>query len=152
MPIVTGVLMDFGLQALANVNRNLAPVIEFHPSGNAMNPASGAFYATRPLTVTPDTSTGVWVVTLEQTDQVTPLVWYDIVLTWLDPAGNFVSKDYVPWRLYVPAEGGNFTDLISTVASPIEVWISDDAVIPSTARPQDFMFDPISNDLYRIGY
>jgi hypothetical protein len=126
MAIVSGVLSDFGRGALANSSYDLHPEIWFIPSGNATKtPAS--LIATRPIIVTPTISTGAFTADLEPTDGLRPEVWFTIVIQWLDSAGNYVSKDFVPWKLYVPAAGGAISDLIGAPWNPVLAWWGSDA-------------------------
>ncbi|MCB8043625.1 hypothetical protein JM654_03800 [Microbacterium oxydans] len=112
----------------------------------------GAVFASRVISVEPALSTGAWEVDLELTTLISPEVWYEVVIKWLDDAGNFKSIDRLPGRLYVDSPGA-FTDKYRAVPAPWNVWVAldpdpNDPTIPVSAG--DWMFDPISNDLYRV--
>lgn len=145
MAIVTGVLADFGRSALS---RNAQ--IEFHPSGNASKAAGSVLYATRPITTTPNAANGKWSVDLETTDFLHPETWYEIVILWSDAANNYVSKDFVPGRLYVPPIGGAFTDLYRVKPNGLEVWIASATSVPVDASALDLLFDPETDNLYKV--
>lgn len=152
MALITGVLADYERKALANSAVNRHPVIEFHPSGPGVKAVGGAVFASRVISVEPALSTGTWEVDLELTTLISPEVWYEVVIKWLDDAGNFKSIDRLPGRLYVDSPGA-FTDKYRAVPAPWNVWVAldpdpNDPTIPVSAG--DWMFDPISNDLYRV--
>lgn len=147
MAIVTGILSGFNRLPLYNAS----PVIEFHPSGPAMKDFGTALYATKVVTATPDPATAAWTVDLEDTDHLVPATHYEVVTKWLDPAGNFISADYWPGRLYVPTGGGRFYDLYRTGGNPLMVWIDSGAPTPPPgAVGGDLVFDPITNNLYQV--
>lgn len=147
---VTGVLADFGRGALASASKNLQPTLEFRPSGPATKAAGSVIYSSRMLTVTPAISTGAWSIDLEVNDQLSPDTWYQVGITWLDTAGNFVSHDDLPGRLYVPSGGGLFTDLYRGDASALEAWTTPGGYIPPESHTQDLLLDTISGDLFRL--
>lgn len=123
MPIVTGVLADFGRLPLIAAR---AARIDFKPSGPAVKSFGSVIYASRTISVNPSAANGTWSVDLEQTNELMPETWYVPSVTWLDEAGNFTSVDYPSWRLYVPGSGGAFVDLISTPWNPTLAWWGSD--------------------------
>lgn len=148
MAEITGVLADYERKAMTTRH----PVIEFHPSGPGVRAGAGVLYASRVVSVEPSPSTGAWTADLELTTIISPEVWYEVVIKWLDEAGNFISVDRLPGRLYVDSPGA-FTEKYRTIPAPWEVWVAPD---PDPNDPTisvnagDWMFDPISNDLYRV--
>lgn len=149
MALITGVLADYERKALANSSVNRHPVVEFHPSGPGVKSVGGAVFASRVISVTPALSTGEWEVDLELTTLISPEVWYEVVITWLDDGGNFISVDRLPGRLYVDSPG-EFTAKYRTVPAPWEVWIAPNADPNDPSNPvsaSDWMYDPITNDL-----
>ena len=136
--------------ALANSTRDLHPVIEFHPSGPGVRSGSSTIYASRVITIEPAVSTGAWSDDLELTTILSPEVWYEVVIKWLDEAGNFISIDQLPGRLYVDS-AGLFTDKYRTAPNPLMVWVEPDLIAdPVGASRGDLALDSVSGDLYRV--
>jgi len=75
-------------------------VLKFQPSGPGIRADSGVIYASRVVSVTPAVSTGEWEADLELTTLLSPEVWYEVEIEWLDDAGNFISRDRLPGRLF----------------------------------------------------
>lgn len=150
MALITGVLADYERKALANSSVDRHPVIEFHPSGPGVKSVGGAVFASRIISVTPTISTGVWEVDLELTTLISPEVWYDVVIKWLDEAGNFISLDRLPGRLYVDSPGV-FTDKYRTRNAPWYAWVeADPETPPAGASLGDWVLDSISGGLFRV--
>jgi hypothetical protein len=117
MATVTGNLADFGFTFLAGLH----PEIIFTPSGPAILGAT--LLATRPIVATTRESDGAFALTLSPTVGLRPESWYTISFRWLDPAGNYVSRDFPDWKLYVPYEGGQVGDLLETPWNPSLVFV-----------------------------
>lgn len=150
MALITGVLSDFGRGALASSARNLHPVIEFHPSGPGVRTAASVIYVSRTIPTVPEVSTGAWTVDLELTTIVSPEVWYEVVIRWLDEAGNFNSVDRLPGRLYVDGSG-LFTDKYRAAPNPLQVWVEPDVLTPPEGSSLgDLVLDSVSGDLSRV--
>ena len=147
MALITGVLADYERKAMTTRH----PTIEFHPSGPGVRAGAGVLYASRVVTVEPAPSTGTWTADLELTTLISPEVWYAVVIKWLDEAGNFISVDRLPGRLYVDSPG-DFASKYRTDPAPWFVWIVPGAEDPAPvgSSPSDFVYDPISNDLFVV--
>lgn len=110
---VTGTFRNVGG---ANLNY-LDPEVIFQVNKPAIGSA-GQFFATEPITVTPESDSS-WSVVLEVTDGLlTEDVYYTVSAQWRDPAGNYIKADFPDWKLYVPAGGGVFGDLIAQGSGP----------------------------------
>lgn len=123
MALVTGALSDVGIEAFPD----LKPLLKFTPSGPAT--AGTRLFATKPVTVPVNAGSGIFSVDLQPTTSMRPAVWYVVTIEWLDPAGNYVSNDFLQWKLFVPSGGGNFGDLIGAPANPMLFWVSDTAPV-----------------------
>lgn len=119
MATVTGALSDIGIEAFPE----LMPRLIFSPSGNAT--AATRLFATKPVIVPVNAGSGSFTVDLQPTTSMRPAVWYVVTIEWLDPAGNYVSVDFLEWKLFVPSAGGNFEDLIEAPANPMLFWIGE---------------------------
>lgn len=120
MALVVGNVSTFGLESLSMLPIDLS----FVPSGPA---ASGSKYLliSKPVPATVALNgSGAFSVNLASTDGVYPLSWYTVRTEWLDPAGNFTRIDFPDWKLFVPAEGGDFADLVQFPQNPQLVWVS----------------------------
>lgn len=117
MAIVTGALIDFGLQRLTSVS----PTIYFTPSRNGIGTQS--ILAARPIPVVP-LSDGIFSVDLAPNDGLSPDTFYSIQIEYLDPAGNYVRNEFPDWELFVPAGGGTLQDLLRTAPPNVSsVWV-----------------------------
>ncbi|MET3349652.1 UNVERIFIED_ORG: hypothetical protein ABID57_001324 [Arthrobacter sp. UYEF1] len=143
MAAVTGTLRNFGL---ANINY-LDPEIIFQANRPAVG-ATGQIFATEPVIVTPGSDSS-WTANLQDTEALlTEDVYYTVTVQWRDPANNYVRADFPDWRLYVPAAGGVFGDLLSqpnnphmVIVSPVDpgtnfsiktMWLQTDPADPDT--------------------
>lgn len=116
MPTYSGKLQDFRF----NAHPTLQPRLTFTPSGPGFD--SSALRFTRPIEVTP-AADGTFTVVLQSSTLITPITWYEITITWLDSAGNFISLDEVPGRLFTGETNGALTDFIDTGgATPGQAW------------------------------
>jgi hypothetical protein len=145
MPFVTGRTTDFHYNAMGN--RGLQIVLT--PSGTAVS--DERWFPSDPLYITPD-GDGYWTYNLISTDFLRPLTWYIPSLRWLDSVGNYVRVDYPDWRLFVPAEGGAFADLVDHQGSPVNslMLISSDTP-PVNIRPNQYWINTANggSKLYR---
>lgn len=115
MPVITGFLDDItGTPLFA-----FSPRIKFQPSGPSVT--GPTLWTTKPVYVTP-AANGSFTVNLIATDVMQPAVWYVVSVEWLDPAGNYISADYLTWKLYLPSAGGNIGDLLVTPWNPTLAW------------------------------
>lgn len=150
MALITGVLADFERKALATSAIDRHPVIEFRPSGPGLKKVGGVVFASRVVSVTPAVSTGAWEADLELTSLIQPEVWYEVVIRWLDDAGNFRNADMLPGRLYVDSPG-MFVDKYRWESAPWYAWVEADAATPPAgAHIGDWVLDPVSGDLFRV--
>lgn len=129
MAIMTFSLRTIGLGNLAA----LSPVVEFHPSGNALG-TIGTIYAAKPESCVPEGAAGDGSVNLRSTPSVrSPADFhYKLRIKYRDPtafgpdAGMSVVE-FPDWKIYVPEEGGNLTDYIedsSSAGNPLVLWTS----------------------------
>lgn len=150
MALITGVLADFERKALATSSIDRHPVIEFHPSGPGIRVNGGVVYASRVVSVTPAVSTGEWTADLELTSLISPEVWYEVVVKWLDDAGNFTSTDRLPGRLYVDSPG-EFSLKYRPDPAPWYAWVEASPLVPPAGSSRgDWVLDSVSGDLYRV--
>ena len=126
MATVTGTLRNFGWSNMSN----LKPRVWFIPSGPAVRVSR--LLATPPIEATIST-TGNLTVTLEQTVGTRPDSWYNIRIEWLDPGGNYIGADYPEWRLYVPQQGGELSELLDVPPASGDVWVGPTPP-PTTSR------------------
>ena len=138
MATVTGALTDFGIQPFPT----LQPRLIFTPSGPAVSDVR--LFATRPIIVIPAGS-GSFTVDLQPTDGVKPAVFYAVTIEWLDPAGNYVSADFLEWDIYVPSAGGAIQDLIKAPVNPMLFWVGEDP--PPAPTPGQQWLTPSTGDL-----
>lgn len=147
MAIVTGILSSYARLPMYG----LSPVIEFHPTGPSTQVFGSVIFASKTITATPSEVDGSWSVDLASTRDLLPATWYEVVVVWLDSAGNYVAKDFMPGRLYVPTTGGAFADLFRVGGNPLLVWIDSGAPTPPpSAVPGDLVFDPTTDNLYQV--
>lgn len=139
MAIITGTLRDFGLQSLAAY----APQVVFTPS----SPAVGGPYllSTEPVIVTPEVG-GQFEANLMPTIDLRPDCWYWISIVWLDPAGNYIRKDFLDWKLRIPTSaGGAISDLLSVPSNPAQAWVG--VTEPDNATPGTWWLNPTTGEL-----
>ena len=141
MANVTGKLGDFGYSAISLY----MPQIIFTPSGPGVSPASVFF--TADVKTSPNAADNTWSVNIAGTHDMYAEVWYTISLRWLDSAGGMSQADFPDWRLYVPAEGGEFSKLIDVMGNPLMVVTSIEP--PPFLRPNLFWLDTVNSLLYR---
>lgn len=139
MATITGALSDFGI----NPFPELQPRLIFTASGPAVS--SSRLFATKPVIVDVASGSGSFTVDLQPTDGVRPAVYYKITIEWLDPDGNYVSADFLEWKLYVPSEGGELYDLIKAPANPLLFWVGETP--PPVPMPGQYWLTPSTGDL-----
>jgi hypothetical protein len=135
MAIVQGWLTDLGFDSLSPDEA----VIEWHISDNATT-FDGRTIAQKVKTCKPNSS-GIWSIDLAPTETMDQDRYYTIVVRWL---GNF-GFDELPWKIYVPAEGGQFSDLVGERSNPQIVWVGTSEPPHRTA----FWFNPSTADFFR---
>jgi hypothetical protein len=139
MATVTGALSDIGINAFPE----LQPRLIFTPSGPAT--AATRLFATKPVIVPVASGSGTFTVDLQPTDGMRPAIWYVVTIEWLDPAGNYVSADFLEWKLFVPSGGGNFGDLVQAPLNPLLFWVSETP--PTDPTPGQYWLTPSTGDL-----
>lgn len=108
MATVTGTLNNLGLLAFSAADgASIAFILSTAAATSDLR-----VIATRPVEVTPDPVTGQFSVNLAATDKMTPLAWYDVVITWLDSDGGYVGQDRFT-KVAVPSDGGDLATLIA---------------------------------------
>lgn len=146
MALITGVLADYERKAMTT----RLPVIEFHPSGPGIRAGASILYASRVVSVEPAPSTGAWTADLELTTLISPEVWYEVVVKWLDEAGNFRSQDRLPGRLYVDS-AGPFSEKYRPDPAPWYAWVEESPLDPPAGSSRgDWVLDSVTGDLYRV--
>ena len=122
MAVVSYTLSDMGLASLAAYS----PRLVFTPSGPAVK--GSILFASRPIGSTPNTF-GEGTVTLSSTETMIPETWYTLTITWLDSAGNYISKDFPDWKIRVPAADGDLSDMIDAPAPGYLIWFGPEPPI-----------------------
>lgn len=115
MPKVIGRLTDFGLDAMVGQD----PRLVFRHSTPGVSGAS--VLASRPVIVQTE-GNGVFEVELVDSSRVSPAGWYQVTLEWRDDETRQRRQDVLPFRLYVPAAGGQIGDLLRVPSNPAMVW------------------------------
>jgi hypothetical protein len=138
MALVTGSLKDFALAPMSD----RTPQITFSPSAPAAK--DGLLLATRPVSVYP-TGSGSFSVDLQPTDELMPVTWYTVRISWLESEGGYVAVDFVDWKLFVPQEGGAIGDLIDAPVNPALVYIS--LTPPTNALPGTWWLESNPNNI-----
>ena len=141
MPIatVTGNIKDITGQGFPG----LQPRIVFTPSGPGVVGLS--VFTTKPVVKTTSHAEGYFSVDLQSTENMRPVVYYQVSIDWLDSGGNFVSVDHIDWKLYVPAAGGLLSDLFQTPMNPHTFWVDEDPPLyPQTGQ---YWLNPTTGDL-----
>ncbi len=147
MPIVKIRLNDFQRDPIPS---DLAPRMVFTPSGPGFSTGARVL-VTKPRVLTYfSTETGYTELELGQTTNVSPDCWYDVRVEWLDAEGSFVYVDYLPWKLRVPEEGGEFGKLIDAQPLPLHIFVVYDGVEPEAAGPGDIWWDVLTDDIYLV--
>lgn len=141
MATVTGALSDIGIQPFPE----LQPRLIFTPSGPGLSDAR--LFATKPKIVNVASGSGSFTVDLQPTQGSRPAVYYTITIEWLDPSGNYVSADFLTWKLFVPYEGGELTELIEAPANPMLFWVGEDP--PVLPTPGQHWLKPSSGDIQK---
>lgn len=156
---VTGTLTDYQL----NARSGLHPRINFKPSGPGL--AAQRVFFSRDNYCTPD-SNGDFEIQLQRTDSVSPEVWYDMFVDWLDPEGNFTGADYVGIQIRVVPPGGTVSELarvkhpagigyrgLTAPADPHDglMWLHDDPENPGTGTGQIRRWDAVAGQWQLYG-
>jgi hypothetical protein len=144
MALVKGNVASFGIESVTLAGARL----RFIPSSMAV---TGTKYllSGRPVTsvVAPDGS-GTFEVNLVPADATRPSTYYTIQLEVPDAAGNFTTLELPDWKLYVPADGGDISSLLSRslLTNSGMVWVDDDP--PGNPAPATgwLVTDPNSAD------
>lgn len=146
MAIVTGSVDDFGPAGISAAD---GVTLSFIPSGPAIQQppqgqGSSVLLLSRKVDVIPAADRS-FAVDLVPTVDVQPSSWYAISLHWLNGAGIPVGADFPDWRLYVPEEGGDLSDLMSVPANPVWVWTGTEP--PTNPTPGTWWLNPETGDL-----
>lgn len=136
---VTGNLNDFTGQGFPG----LQPRIVFTPSGPGLS--GTRIYATKRIVEEVPHSAGYFSVDLQVTEDMRPVVYYQVSIEWLDSGGNYVSVDNIDWKLFVPVGGGLITDLLDAPLNPLLFWV--DATPPPNPQPGQYWLNTITGDL-----
>lgn len=107
--------------------------LEFVPTGNGVN--GDHLFVTEPVPAKTFTqSTGAFTVELERTDDIYGVpngqLRYYPRITWLDSAGQFTHRDFVNWKIRVPAGGGSLEDLLDAPTNADSLYWSYAATYP----------------------
>lgn len=139
MALVTGTLIDFGLEPMDGY----APEIVFHPSTPGLSGI--AILASKPVEVTP-AANGYFEVDLTPTAEVSPPMQYTIQLRWLELPTRKVRSEILPWKLEVPEAGGFLADLLRVPSNPALAWTGEEP--PANPTPGSWWLKPSSGELY----
>lgn len=139
MPLVFGSLTDFGLDALTGH----APRLTFRAASPGV--AGLNILSTIAVEAVPALN-GYFEVDLATTQAIAPATYYMVQIHWteIDPT----RKDKVetlPWRLFVPPEGGALGDLLRVPANPALVFTGTEA--PYNPSLGTWWLDPETGDL-----
>lgn len=115
---MTGSIKDFTFTSMVDHQVRIG----FRPSN--VGTRGDLLFPTMTKWATPD-SLGLFTIYLEVTADLTPQVWYSVIIEWLDKAGNFVSRDEPEWVLVVPAGGGTVAGNIAQVKPPYIITKGD---------------------------
>lgn len=141
MAVVYGNVEHLGMQAVPGLRLRFTlsePVI----TGNTL-------IVTKTVEVACDVQGG-FRADLWPTDNMSPGAYVKLQVVWPDADIDFIGLDAPQWVINIPTGGGNLADLIPVRLGPLETWVVDGGAIPSSAGTGDFLYDPTSNDLYRI--
>jgi len=120
MPVVTGNLDDILGVPLTEFN----PRIRIELSEPVVKDAY--LFPTKPIYVTPEVD-GSFSVNLISTDSMKPAAYYSMSVEWLDADNNFTGNDFLKWKLYVPAAGGDIGSLLVLPWTPYLAWSGPEA-------------------------
>lgn len=116
MPVVNGVLTDFGLEPFDDWNE---VELVFRADQPAM--AGGRLLATKDVVVPVD-SNGRFETTLQHSNTY-PRTTYSATVRWLDGS----SQMDIVSGLKVPPEGGTISEILGKSYEPLSVWVGSDA-------------------------
>lgn len=139
MPIVTGKLTDFGLDAM----RENMPRVIFTYTNPAGRPQPGiaksAVLASHPVIANPAYN-GYFEAELVDSSTISPAGYYTVSLEWRDDATRVYRREDLPGKLYVPAAGGILADLLRIPSNPALVW--QGAEQPGNPSPGSWWLQP----------
>lgn len=139
MPLVNGTLTDFGLDPLT-IN---SPVLYFRASSTGI--AGLNILSKRKAVEAVPAANGFFEVDLVATAAVAPAdTHYMIEIRYRDSNGMVVSES-LPWKLFVPSEGGALGDLLRVPANPALVFTGTEP--PELATAGLWWLDPETGDL-----
>lgn len=115
MARVFGKLTDFGLDPISQHQ----PRVVFTPSANGTY--NDRLLSKRPRTAVP-TDDGSFSVDLAPTTRITPLVHYNVSITYLDANAGYERREYVLGGMSVPDQGGSISDLLEQPADNPSLW------------------------------
>lgn len=140
MPLVYGKLTDFGLDPLT-VDE---PIITFRASSAAVA-GINVLSARHAVDVKPKAS-GDFIADLVSTWTLAPSsTHYTVEISYRDPKLARRVSEILPWRLFVPAEGGPLGDLLRVASNPALVWTGGQP--PLLPSPGTWWLDPATGDL-----
>lgn len=139
MPIVNGTLTDFGLDPMAGN----APRVRFRAASPAFNGLT--VLATKTVEAIP-AANGFFEVDLASTETIQPATHYVVQLAWTDLEPSRKDRtDTLPWKLYVPEDGGALGDLLALPSNPANVWTGTEP--PPDPTPGTWWYNPDTGDL-----
>lgn len=145
MAIITGTLVDVGLDPVTA----RYPELVWVPSAPTTT-LNGQLVTAVPVETIPS-SNGTWTAELISTNETSPPITYSLRIRLLDPASGYVWMDFPDWKISVPWEGGNLSDLIGAPLATGVVWEVEGDTVPESARAGDLLLNTLTSDLYRIG-
>lgn len=142
MPVVTGNLREAGAGKLLELRAELY----FLLSGPTTS-LDGEVIITQKVKADVDWTTGDFTVDLATTEGMSPIRWYTGLVIRHDRFGAGPRPDELPWKLFVPSEGGNFVDLLEYPRMSALVWVASTPE-PNAARGS-LWFNPTTQELQR---
>lgn len=133
MAKVTGQLTDFGMDPRTAHK----PVVVFMHSTAAVAGAR-LLSASMPVTAT-TTANGFFEADLVPAAAVSPAGWYTITIKWTELPSKLRRTERLPFRLFVPAEGGTLADMLRMPSNPGQVWAGEEP--PANPSPGTWWLD-----------
>lgn len=137
MALVTGTLVDFGLDPLEDI-----PKLFFRATGPGVSGI--ALLSTKPVEVIP-AANGYFEVDLVPTVEISPPVSYTIQIQRYELPSRRPRLESLPWKLEVPTAGGFLADLLRVPSNPALTWSGEEP--PANPSPGSWWYEPSSGQL-----
>lgn len=140
MPLVNGTLADFGFDPLT-IN---SPVLQFKASTAGVS-GMNLLASSKPVQTVPE-SNGFFEVELASTEEILPGgIFYLVTIQYREDSTRNVKRELLPWKLFVPPEGGYLADLLMVPSNPAHVWTG--TTPPEDPQPGMWWLNPETGDL-----